>query len=277
MMHPTNCLNCNQTLQEHQKFCDQCGQKVDTHRLTVGHIFHDFFHAVTHTDKSIINLLKGLATHPGKVAAEYVEGKRKKYFAPSTFLLLCLSVMVFVNNVVKPFPELKPDPKIVAQLPTKKIRDNYISSINRTNNATKLVSKNTNLVYMMAIPFYAFVVWLFYRRRGRNFAEITLAFVLFTAFSALVFTLIFTPLMAYYRGSSISTYSLVIGTVMFILYYIFALKRFFNYQRPVAYIHLFFVVLLFILLWSIITVFIMYYYIYGNKVFDIIGFLWKKL
>ncbi|GEM_PF-4297466 len=84
-MHPTDCLNCGAAWQPGMNYCPQCGQKTDIHRLTFTHILHEFFHAFTHADKGIFHLLKGLATQPGTVAREYVEGKRKKYFNPFTF------------------------------------------------------------------------------------------------------------------------------------------------------------------------------------------------
>jgi hypothetical protein len=79
MSSPT-CLNCEENLEISAKFCPQCGQKTDTHRLTIGHIVHDSVHAITHADKGIFHLLKDLAVRPGVVAREYIGGKRKKYF-----------------------------------------------------------------------------------------------------------------------------------------------------------------------------------------------------
>lgn len=276
-MQPANCLNCNHALYPGQKFCDRCGQKTDVHRLTVGHLFHELFHAVTHTDKSIFHLFKGLALHPGKVAAEYVEGKRKKYFNPFTFLLLCIGFMIFVNNMVKPYPELKADPNIVRQIPTEAGRKLYIRTIERTNNATQLVNKNTNLVYLIAIPFYALIVWLFYRWRGRNFAEIVLAFVLFTGFVGTVFTIVFTPLMAYNRTpSNAITYGLG-GTFLFIVYYAWGFKGFLRYKSAKAFIHLFFVLVLTMLLWFLITLVFYFWYIYDEQTVPVLKAVWKKL
>src|ERR1700730_19439583 len=79
-MHPTNCLNCGTMLTADDNFCPVCGQKTDTHRISFSHIFHEFFHTLTHADKGVLALLRDLAVKPGMVAAEYIAGKRKKYF-----------------------------------------------------------------------------------------------------------------------------------------------------------------------------------------------------
>lgn len=62
------------------------------------------------------------------------------------------------------------------------------------------MNKHSNLVYMTAILFYAFILWLFFRRRGRNFAEIATAMIFFTAFVSLAYGIVFMPIQAYYKG-----------------------------------------------------------------------------
>ena len=49
-MQNTNCLNCDDLLEPGKRFCTQCGQKASAHRITMGHFFHEVFHAFTHTD-----------------------------------------------------------------------------------------------------------------------------------------------------------------------------------------------------------------------------------
>ena len=167
-MHNANCLNCNQSLNDHQKFCDNCGQNTNSHRLSVPHVIHEFFHAFTHADTGIIFLIKALATNPGRMAGEYVEGKRKKYFSPFSFLLICIGFFVLVNNVIKTYPDPpQPDPKVVAALPTPEARQNYIGIIERTATASKAVNKHANIITLIAIPLYSLILWLFFKKREK--------------------------------------------------------------------------------------------------------------
>src|SRR6187402_2064747 len=91
-----NCKNCDSPLTSN--FCANCGQKADVHRITFGHFLHEFFHAFTHTDKGILLLMKALIARPGKVAHEYLEGKRKKYFNPLSFLVILSSIYAYVSH-----------------------------------------------------------------------------------------------------------------------------------------------------------------------------------
>ena len=88
------CLNCEAALAG-QDFCGQCGQKVATHRLTLGGIGHDLVHALFHVDQSILALLKGLLLRPGQVAREYVDGRRRRYFSPFAFAVITAGLATF--------------------------------------------------------------------------------------------------------------------------------------------------------------------------------------
>jgi hypothetical protein len=114
-MQPTNCLNCMALLEPHQKFCAQCGQNADTHRLSLAHIWHDLVHAFTHADKGFLHLIRQLAVNPGKVAREYVNGHRKKYFNPFNFLILVVGIasLVLISSSFVSFgtnPRIPPNP-----------------------------------------------------------------------------------------------------------------------------------------------------------------------
>src|SRR5689334_17205611 len=88
------CKNCEGSFEG--KFCSNCGQKADIHRITLKHLFHELFHAITHADKGILLLAKDLLTRPGYVAREYLDGKRKKYFNPLSFMVITAAVSAFV-------------------------------------------------------------------------------------------------------------------------------------------------------------------------------------
>ena len=90
------CRNCNKSFNEEYQHCPHCGQKANLQRLTLHNIFHEFFHAFTHFDKGILLLFRWLTVRPGKIAREYVDGKRKKYFNPFSFLVLMVGMAFFL-------------------------------------------------------------------------------------------------------------------------------------------------------------------------------------
>ena len=84
-MTALNCSNCATPLDPAFKHCPDCGQSTAIHRFNIKHLVHEFLHAFTHTDKGALILLRDLVVRPSTVLREYiVEGKRKKYFNPSS-------------------------------------------------------------------------------------------------------------------------------------------------------------------------------------------------
>src|SRR5690349_5843120 len=90
-----NCKNCESTVDAN--FCSNCGQKAHIHRITIGHVVHEFIHAVTHADKGFLLLIKKLITRPGIVARQYIEGKRKTYFNPLSFIVITSAIHAFIS------------------------------------------------------------------------------------------------------------------------------------------------------------------------------------
>src|SRR5690349_14020826 len=99
----TNCKNCGVAFQG--KFCPNCAQRSDTHRFTLKHLFHESLHALTHTDKGMLLLIKEMFLKPGKVAREFVAGKRKTYFNPITFLLITTALSIFLSKTTHFYDE----------------------------------------------------------------------------------------------------------------------------------------------------------------------------
>ncbi len=91
------CKNCNREFSKNYKYCPYCGQAATTERLNFHHLTHDIVHAFIHADKGVVLLFKELTYKPGRVARLYVEGKRKKYFNPFSFLVLMVAIaLVFI-------------------------------------------------------------------------------------------------------------------------------------------------------------------------------------
>lgn len=89
------CKNCGN--QFAGSYCNQCGEKVYTHHdKSIGHIFEEGFHFLTHFEGSFLTTLKTVFTKPGKFSLDYCNGIRKKYFKPiSLFLILVVLYLLF--------------------------------------------------------------------------------------------------------------------------------------------------------------------------------------
>ena len=151
-MQTSQCLNCSFDFKAGEKFCTNCGQKTETHRLNVTHIGHDILHAVTHADKGILHLIKELAFNPGLVAKEYVQGKRKKYFNPFSFLFLVVGIAsIFLS--MSGFVDFGANAKVPA------------------NPISNFLNKHINLIILLNVPFLSFFSWLLFKKNKNNYAE----------------------------------------------------------------------------------------------------------
>lgn len=194
-MTTSHCLNCGLTIEVGaKKYCSNCGQTTDTHRLSFKHFLHELFHAFTHTDKGIFFLLKGLALRPGIVAKEYIEGKRKKYFNPFTFLLIVMAFFVLSGQFFNNKKIENNIPASIQKIPDAAARGKAIAMYQRGMQVRDFTSKKANLVSLIAIPFLSLVFWVAYRKARFNFTEHLTAVLMFTAFSNLFFGLIIFPL-----------------------------------------------------------------------------------
>jgi hypothetical protein len=95
--HGGNCANCGAALSG--PFCGQCGQRAHLHR-SMGDVFHEFLHGITHFDGKAWTTLPMLAFRPGKLTRSYIDGQRARYIAPVPLFLLVVFLMFFVLSFV---------------------------------------------------------------------------------------------------------------------------------------------------------------------------------
>jgi len=231
-----NCLNCSEVLYPRDKYCGRCGQQTNIDRISFRELSHEFFHTILHVEKGVIRLFKGLLFKPGKTAAEFVEGKRKTYFNPFTFMAMCVALTIFAHNWLNPYIDPSvPDPAALASIPESE-RPAHLQKNERIADLQKFATKNMNLIDVVVCPWFAFGLWLFYRKRKRNIAEITIAYLLFTAFGLVLFTVFISIPMHFLRDSNAYYPIFWVGIILQSMYYTWGLKGFFNLHSAWDYI-----------------------------------------
>jgi len=201
-MQTGKCLNCEAELVASNQFCSNCGQKADTHRLNLGHIGHELIHSFFLTYKGFFSLAWEMIYRPGHIAREYVEGKRKKYFSPFSFLVIIVAVSTF----------------FVANW------DLMLIDVKKVNPVSKFISQHFNLIIFCTVPLIALFSWLLFKRQGKNYAEhLTLA-AFVSGERSLFFTLIVVPLWIFARDH----YFVVLYSYLavFFIYYAWASMQF---------------------------------------------------
>lgn len=165
------CLNCETSLPDAARFCAQCGQKTATRRLTLHDIAHELWHALTHTDHSVLGLIKALLLRPGRVAAEFVDGHRKRYFNPFSFLVISVGLSALVMS------------------------STGIGGFNgHPGTVGKQLQANLNLFILAQVPLLALWARLIFLRSGRNLAENLVLVAYCSGLRSVFFLLVLVPL-----------------------------------------------------------------------------------
>jgi hypothetical protein len=86
---PDNCLNCGSDISQNQDYCPACGQNTDAHVLGVGEFISTWWNSMFNLDGTVFKTLKYIWA-PWKLAAFYVEGKRKSFLHPMRVFLVLL-------------------------------------------------------------------------------------------------------------------------------------------------------------------------------------------
>lgn len=145
----TTCRNCGRT--GYGKHCTNCGQKLSVERITVHGILHEVFHYFTHLDKGFGYTLKQLATRPGYMQKEYLEGKRTRHQKPFSMFFLCGTICglayYFINLAYHNLYQ----------------RD--------TVSEANFFRHYFVLLQAVMMPFYTFVLWFLFRKATFNYAE----------------------------------------------------------------------------------------------------------
>ncbi|WP_051224270.1 DUF3667 domain-containing protein [Flavobacterium tegetincola] len=213
-MESLACLNCDTVAEG--KFCSNCGQKTDTHRITAKHFFmHDLLHGVWHIEKGILFTIKQALIRPGTAALEYISGKRIKYYNVFYLILVIIGLTLLVNNLYDKM-----------QFDYFNIKNEGATSV-QGKNIDKFLGDYAKLIIYAFVPLFAFNSFLLFKRKKLNFSEhLIIAGMIFLGviFINFLFELLyFTDFLNYIDGLSSMFYIL---TPLTILIYFIA-----NYYR----------------------------------------------
>ncbi|HLA55799.1 MAG TPA: DUF3667 domain-containing protein [Flavobacterium sp.] len=146
------CLNCLETVTGN--FCPNCGQKTDTHRITLKHfLLHDLLHGIWHLERGMVFTIKEALLRPGQAALDYIGGKRIRYY---NVFYLCLLVIGLNIVLVHLYDFLEPK-RLVKN-------DNNVEVV-------EFFSEYLKFILLAIVPIVAINAFLIFRRLKLNLAE----------------------------------------------------------------------------------------------------------
>jgi len=248
-----NCKNCKTPLKG--KYCFNCGQTADTHKLNFHYMWHDIQHGLLHFDKGIFFSAKELFTRPGHSIREFLEGKRVKHFKPLSMVIVLASVYAFLLHLLH--IDLAANISVQNRNAAEKAAE--IGALN----ITEWMGSHYALTRLISIPFLALGTWICFLRQGYNFAEHLVLSAFITA-QGLVFLLVMLPL-EYYFGND-EWFTIFSYSVQLLLFLWTCMQLFNNLNRFRAFIQLLGAIMLytlFMVIFGLIAVLIAGFFAFG--------------
>ncbi|MES2560150.1 MAG: DUF3667 domain-containing protein [Bacteroidota bacterium] len=157
----TICKNCAFTFDG--KYCNQCGQTGETHRLNFHFVWHDIQHGIFHVDKGILYSISQLFMRPGHTIREFIDGKRVKHFKPLSMVVILATIYGLMSHY---FHVENPGPV--------RLTTGSTPSAEELSFYTKMldwIETHYALTTLLALPFFAFGTFIAFKKQGYNFIE----------------------------------------------------------------------------------------------------------
>lgn len=149
-MNKKSCLNCGHSISD--EFCPHCGQKSDTARITPRSLIRgDILGSIWHVEARFFRTLKHVLFGPGRMAMDYISGKRIKYYN-----LFSLLLILFGFNVLALHFYLDLNPKEIPE---------------DSSPIIDFFSKYSKTILFVLIPILALNAWFIFKRIKLNLAE----------------------------------------------------------------------------------------------------------
>ncbi len=163
------CPNCGATIEARFKHCTACGAIAHPQRLTMRMVWETFLEHFLEMDSPLLRTFINLWRTPGRVASEYLAGKRKAYTNPLKYNLITAVVIMAMVHIV-----------------TSRMQTQGIQSAQPASNAnpvSRLIvdgmavsqqwhSDYLQIIYILTLPAFALMLRGFLgRRSNRNATE----------------------------------------------------------------------------------------------------------
>ena len=171
------CKNCQAPLHPDASFCSDCGAKV-VGRITLKGLLNELVENVFGWDNKYFFTVKGLFTNPREVLDTYLSGTRKRYMPPIGFLLVGLTLAIFVYNGFKDqYLEISKDSSIAqTEWMAEKFGGIYAEesykkdTVQRTTKIQSTILKYLNVFTLLFIPLYSLSTRIVFGKRY-NYGE----------------------------------------------------------------------------------------------------------
>lgn len=165
-----NCKSCLSEISKNNRFCPNCGSKIVDDRLSIKGTWEEFIGPFFSWDNNFWRTFIGLFKNPKDVLEAYINGARKKYFNPFSYLILFATIAVIFYKIF-PMGGMADFSEGFNQ----GINANDPSAVTVPKMDMKAFMANMmnyyNFYYILMIPIISFITYLTFYKQKNNFPE----------------------------------------------------------------------------------------------------------
>ena len=150
------CKNCHHHFD--LSFCNKCGQKAEVERLNGKVMLEEVAHFFTHIEHTFISTSKKLLIKPGDTANNYLNGQRKKYQSPLSYITIWVALVFLTRSAIIQYYQYK-------------VNHNPYVNYNTDESAIFYGHHSSIFIFIISIA-TSFVVYITMSRPKYNFWEI---------------------------------------------------------------------------------------------------------
>lgn len=240
------CKNCKHHLSETDHFCPNCGARVIGKRLTFKFFFAEFLEKVLSVDNKLLKTFWHLIIKPDVVIKSYVDGVRKRYLEPFSYLLISItlsgiSILLMRESAIDSMAEMNTtQSELMAQF--YKDMMNFIYDYNA-------------FITALTIPLYALISWIvFYNKKLFNYVEHVILYMYSTAQFSVLNTFVF--VLIYYTGIDFNNGIMMFTLLASIIYNTYILTRIFkltSVQLIIKFLYFLAILLVFYIIFGLLA------------------------
>jgi len=249
-----NCKNCQDPLENDAQFCDNCGAKVNTNRITFKFLLAELF-AQMGLESLYFSTLKKMFTAPQDVLNEYLTGVRKRYVNPFAYLAVgaALSLLVF-NFFAEDYMAIQSSVNKAKLIELQQVANRDLSLVSNVSAVelqqlknqqqtaklqlqfqdqwSKLLLKYLNLITFLFLPVFALISkWTY--RKPYNYGE----HIVMNAY--LQGTTMYISIITFFIAMVSHPLVYTLSMLIYILYYLFAFSNLYNHSFKTSILKLF--------------------------------------
>jgi hypothetical protein len=186
------CVECGAEVSG--RYCAQCGEAATPHDYSLKHAFEELVEVIAHVDGRVFSSFRALIFEPGRLAANFLAGRRRSQMGPAQLFLVCNVIYFLLQpySVVVPFTstlrmqtENRPWSAMARAMVEARLKARHMSVEAYSPKFDETTHLQAKTLVILMVPLFAVGAWALYGRTRRFYAE----HVVF-AFYALAFMLL---------------------------------------------------------------------------------------